>query len=251
MKEKYAFFLDIDGTLLSPDGKISTQNIQAVNEAVSKGHYVFICSGRSYPKVGEYIINAANWSGIIASIGAEIIMNGKFIRQETVSDSFAKRAAAELLDTGIWALMGNCTGCFKFTDFNNDGQKPVESIADFNKNLKGITKIDLAPVIPQSLELLLKEEMDVIHHAHYTECGIKGISKSEGIRFVLEKIKIPHENCVAVGDSLNDTDMIKFAGIGVAMGNALPEVKAVSDRITASNTESGVAKIINEITKEN
>ena len=71
-----------------------------------------------------------------------------------------------------------------------------------------------------------------------------GINKSTGLSVLSENLNIPKEEIIAVGDADNDIAMIKFAGLGVAMGNAFPQVKEAADYITATNDEDGVAKVI-------
>ncbi len=237
--DKWAFFLDIDGTT-AVDGVIPDENIAVINSAVKNGHYVFLCTGRPY-STSKHLLDKANWSGIICSMGAEIIVAGVFIRKETVSESFAKAVAEEFFKTDFWAVMGNGETLLSLND-------EIMDIKEFSSRIRGITKIDMSPDISGKIKKLISEEMDIIYHPTYSEASIKGISKAEGIEFVLDKLNLDREFSVAVGDSLNDIDMIKYAGIGVAMGNAIDEVKAVADRVTDTCKDCGVAKIIREIT---
>lgn len=61
-----------------------------------------------------------------------------------------------------------------------------------------------------------------------------------------EHLGVARENVMTLGDQANDTAMIEYAGIGVAMGNAIPELKAVAQFVTATNTEDGVARAIEQ-----
>ena len=71
-----------------------------------------------------------------------------------------------------------------------------------------------------------------------------GISKATGVRFLSEYLGVSVNDVIAIGDSENDIEMLKIAGTGIAMGNAVEEAKAAADDITASNDEDGVAKAI-------
>lgn len=71
-----------------------------------------------------------------------------------------------------------------------------------------------------------------------------GVSKASGIRFLSKYLGIPKEDIMAIGDSENDIEMLKEAGLGIAMRNALDEVIAVANDVTTSNDEEGVAKAI-------
>ena len=79
---------------------------------------------------------------------------------------------------------------------------------------------------------------------YFIEIVPKGIDKATSLEKMLPTIGISRENCVACGDGFNDIGMIKFAGIGVAMGNAQQVVKDVADVITLTNDEEGIIPIV-------
>ena len=78
----------------------------------------------------------------------------------------------------------------------------------------------------------------------YIEFVKKGIKKSEAIKFIMEKYQIKQEEVMTMGDGENDIEMLKFAGLGVAMENAREDVKEVANVVTTSNNEDGAAKAI-------
>ncbi len=78
----------------------------------------------------------------------------------------------------------------------------------------------------------------------YYEANPKGVSKGSALRFLCQKLNLTSENLMAIGDEENDLSMIKYAGVGVAMGNAVPAVKQVAQVITEDCDHDGVAKII-------
>ena len=75
----------------------------------------------------------------------------------------------------------------------------------------------------------------------------EGISKGEALKFVSDHTGIPMERIMAIGDNLNDVEMIKAAGFGVAMGNAIPLLKEKADWVTAINDEDGFALAIEKM----
>ncbi len=79
---------------------------------------------------------------------------------------------------------------------------------------------------------------------HNLEFTRSGVTKGTGLRFLCEYLKIDMEQTMACGDTQNDMDILKTAGIGVAMGNATPEIREIADYVTLSNEESGVAHAI-------
>jgi hypothetical protein len=70
------------------------------------------------------------------------------------------------------------------------------------------------------------------------------VSKWQALQQLAAQQGIAHEEIIAVGDDHNDLDMIRYAGLGIAMGNAVPEVQAAADVITASNAEDGLVQAL-------
>lgn len=75
----------------------------------------------------------------------------------------------------------------------------------------------------------------------------KAVARETALKEMAEILDIPIENTVAIGDSMNDYDMIKAAGIGVAMGNAVDKIKEISDFVTKNVDESGVSAALCKI----
>ncbi len=79
------------------------------------------------------------------------------------------------------------------------------------------------------------------------EVGPAGVSKGAALELLGARLKIPRQAMIAMGDSSNDLEMLRYAGLGVAMGNATDEIKAAADRVTASCDDDGVALVIEEV----
>jgi Cof subfamily protein (haloacid dehalogenase superfamily) len=77
--------------------------------------------------------------------------------------------------------------------------------------------------------------LEIMHHT---------VTKTSAIRFLQEKFNLEQNQIIAVGDNFNDIDMLQYAGLGVAMGNAPEQVKRIANKITSSNDDNGVAKVI-------
>ncbi|BBP93338.1 hypothetical protein BsIDN1_69560 [Bacillus safensis] len=73
------------------------------------------------------------------------------------------------------------------------------------------------------------------------------VSKGNAVKLLAKELGIPREEVMAIGDNGNDVSMLEFAGCGVAMGNAIDDVKAVADVVTKSNNEAGVAHVLHEL----
>ncbi len=88
----------------------------------------------------------------------------------------------------------------------------------------------------------LGDKMDIFRSApFFLELVPKGIDKAQSLSSLLAKINLTPADMIAFGDGYNDLSMLKLAGMGVAMENAAPEVRADADYVTLSNEEDGVA----------
>lgn len=92
------------------------------------------------------------------------------------------------------------------------------------------------------LTTAVKNWIDIIHG---------DVSKAKGIAILAKRLKVKQEEIIAIGDNINDIPMLKYAGLGIAMGNAPDRVKKAADLVTLSNDEDGVAKFIERILNKN
>ena len=87
----------------------------------------------------------------------------------------------------------------------------------------------------------------VLTAAHTCDFALDGASKATGLAMLAKELGIPMEETMAFGDHMNDIEMIEAAGCGVAMANAIPEVKAVANRECPSNEEYGVMSVLAQL----
>ena len=111
----------------------------------------------------------------------------------------------------------------------------IQKIEFFSKTLTGWDK------------RFLKKELNIYDFGRYAECCHKSSSKADAMDIVLDFLKIDKKNSIAIGDSLNDTDMLGNAGVAVAMGNSSASVKAIADFVSTSCDEGGVAYAIENL----
>ena len=78
----------------------------------------------------------------------------------------------------------------------------------------------------------------------FIEIMPKNVDKATSLDRMLQTVQLTRENTICVGDGFNDMTMIEYAGVGVAMANAQPEVKRIADFITKSNDEDGIVTVI-------
>ncbi len=124
-----------------------------------------------------------------------------------------------------------------------------ESKLIFNRimtKLKEIDNVDVLEVEYMSKKRIKEGTEDVNIQYYYTEVTNKNVNKWSAIEFLMEKFNLKKEEIVAIGDNLNDKEMIENAGLGVVMGNSNPKMKEIANVIVADNDSEGVMDAINQ-----
>lgn len=258
--------IDIDGTLVAENKIIEKPVNDAIQRVVQAGIKVVLCTGRPLPgaqpyveelalnKVDDYMIT---YHGALVqrSDTLETILHHEL----TYQDLLNWRELTHSLDRNIQAVRNDGV----FTDMRDlDYFKLMESY--FNNIPLRIRKMDEMNQDLLFSKLFMGDDARKLDHFEevipdffrekYTilrsgpnslEILNKKASKGQSLSELADLLNIPQERIMAIGDSGNDIDMVEFAGLGVAMGNAVPEVKAVADVITESADNFGVAQALN------
>lgn len=112
------------------------------------------------------------------------------------------------------------------------------------RKLKGIEGIDVLEVAHMSKKTIKVGNEIIPIEYYYTEITNENVNKWEAIKVLINKIGISKNQVICIGDNVNDKEMIENSGLGVAMENSNPEIKAIAKVITSDNNSSGVAKIL-------
>ncbi len=112
------------------------------------------------------------------------------------------------------------------------------------RKFKEIKDIEVLDVSHMSRKTIRQGTEDFSIEYFYTEISRNNVDKWYAIQYLMEKLNIKQEEVMAIGDNINDKMMIENAGLGIAMGQSTPVVKDVANDIAPSNTEDGVAKIL-------
>ena len=262
--------LDLDGTLTNHDKVITPKTREALLKAQHEGAIVVLASGR--PTYG--IVPLANELKLDTHGGFILAYNGgKIVDWGTQQECFAQHLPPSAIPV-IYeyakrkghALLGYA-GNEIVTEMPDDPYVKEES--RINKmNIRKVenlfealephpTKLlmtgDPADMLKAENELseILGDRMDIFRSApFFLELVPKGIDKAKSLLRLLSKINLTPADMIAFGDGYNDLSMLKLAGMGVAMQNAAPEVRAEADYITLSNEEDGVAAALEHFCKK-
>lgn len=258
--------LDIDGTLLDSDKKLPGENIRAVQYAMDRGVKMAIASGRSIAGI-EYLLEELGIEKNIIGLGGgivyyegkriyESVMDGNLVQQ--IIDLAEKYGSDLFLSTAEYNLT-NCRMEEKtWEEIDKSSLKSEHHIYDTYNELRKEAKRQQKKIVKATIKeledtnfTLLKQElikMGVFSVAksddYYVDINMRECNKGKGLKTLAEYLSIPVRHVMCVGDNENDEEMVKAAGIGVAMGNAADVVKAAADYITASNNDCGVAQAI-------
>lgn len=258
--EKHLIAVDLDGTLLTDDKKISHRNKQALQKARDLGHEVVIATGRPYRASSMYYDELRLTTPIVNFNGAFVHFPGndawgayhepldlKTVRDILeVSEKYQiHNILAEVIDDVYFHFHDE-----KLLDIFGFGNPKIET-----GDLRQVLQKDPTCILIHASETevvkirkyLTDVHAEVIDHRrwaapwHVIEIVKTGMNKAVGLKRVADYYKVPSSNIIAFGDEDNDYEMLEYAGTGVAMGNAINGLKGKANEVTLTNEEDGIA----------
>lgn len=268
---------DIDNTLL-PFGaeKISEENLRAIREAREAGIAFVLATGRQYSTAKQRVheVNMPDMP-VIAANGTDIRVGDKSIHMSCMDDETVRELTREIseMDLPVYLFCGDEILCvekderpdlFRVWTDEAGGVSPVRMLHSTEELLaeaEGNTQKMLSDVGEDLMEgtgdpVLHQKILSDLQHKYgdradiacggglNIEINAPGVSKAEGLRYACDMLEIPVSQTMAIGDSGNDVDLLRAAGMGIAVGNAMDETKSAADVVTASSAENGVAQAI-------
>lgn len=263
MTEK-ALVLDIDGTLTNSAKEITPATKCAIQNLMKRGQKVILASGRPTPGMRRYEeeLELDRYGGYLLSFnGARIVdcRTGEIVYQRVLPLTllpglfhFAKKNGC-----GLITYLGNeVISAFPIDKYVEIEARinglPVRKVPNFTEFVDFDINKCLMTADPEKAELLEKElqekygNMASIYRSepYFIEIMPRDVDKASSLDKMLPAIGVKRENTVCCGDGFNDISMIRYAGVGVAMGNAQQAVKESADYITATNDEDGLIQVI-------
>ena len=248
--------LDLDGTLFRSDKSISSYTLETLRRCREAGHYVVIATGRTekgceriFPDISPDALILSD--GTYARCGEEVLCQ-KFVSKATLSALLEWcNANPDVLDMTLDTPTG-----YKSTAMPN---VPEEHMADFMRATTVVGafsslgadieaySLNVSTYKPEEMMAFAANFPDVRSHLYGWVCIWPANSgKWPALEIVAPRLGVDLKDIIAFGDEGNDLEMIEKAGIGVAMGNATDEVKAVSDYICGTNDNDGIARWLEE-----
>lgn len=267
--------LDADGTLVDSQGTLRPAVRNAVAAARAGGMLVVVCTGRRYRTVRP-LLEALDLSGPV------VVHNGVIVKDARSGETLAGNFLPHPLYRPALAIMRGIAPPLVYVDryfegvdvyheppgrchefqaeylsSNSDVVHEVDSLADapaesiimVSLMADGESLLDVRSAIERELGESVQTNfiMNKNYRGHILEITRAGVSKWEALHDIARDEEIEPSEIAAIGDDTNDTEMIARAGIGIAMANAVEEVKAVADFVTDSNDDDGVARAIERL----
>lgn len=248
------FFFDIDGTLLDFEKKLPDSTIEAVARLKQAGHSVAISTGRG-PFMFQKIREELNIDSFVSYNGQFVVYEDKVIYENPIK--------IEALEDLVQAAKNaNFPLVFMSDDEMRANTKDHPYIHESLASLQ-LTHPEYEPeyyrekMIYQALlfckegeeeQFNQREDIKFVRwHDLSTDVLPNGGSKAEGIKKMIEMAGFRRDEVVAFGDGLNDIEMIEYAGTGVAMGNAVEDVKQLADFITKPVDDDGIYHAVKQL----
>ena len=252
MSGKYIFF-DIDGTLWDHKMQIPDSTREALRLLKANGHKIFISSGRSRANIHSDDLDSLGFDGILCACGNHIEVDGTIIYERILEEDLVKRTIEVTTRAGMPVVLeGPDYHWISEEGFDPDPFVDYlwESLGERGLPMRGyepgmrLNKFSADHFEDTDYDYVKAElgpYYDILEHdGMVIECVPKGSSKATGIQWLMDHDGIALEDTYAVGDSVNDHDMLSFVGHGIAMGNASPSTKDIAEYVTSDIHEDGI-----------
>ncbi|MDA8145130.1 MAG: Cof-type HAD-IIB family hydrolase [Thermaerobacter sp.] len=258
--------LDVDGTLTDSRGEIPARVRQAVGRTASRGVSVTLATGRrlrlALPVARELGLTAP----LVTSGGPLVVeQTGRVLYREPLSEEQLRRAVAFLRRRGLPPVAAAGRGQPPDVFYEEEGHPAQRFFLERNDGFTRRVADLTAGEVPDPVRVFCLGEREAVHRAWRElsdgafrlvlnddpqggtaalEIYAPGASKASGVRALAAHLGVAREEILAVGNQLNDLELIEFAGWGVAVGNAVAELKERAAEVTASSDEAGVAVVL-------
>lgn len=258
---KHLIALDLDGTLLTDKKQISSHTKQVLLNAKEEGHILVISTGRPHRSSINYY-HELNLDTPMVNFNGALIHHPTNRNWDALHNPMPIRTAHKIIDAcydlGVNNILAEVMDDVFIDSYDRKIIDFLDQMADEPPytigNLKHKLQVDPTSILvyPEEHQVdNLRNHLDeyhaeIIEHRKWgapfnvIEIIKKGMNKAVGLEKIAYYFDIPKERIIAFGDEDNDLEMIDYAGVGVAMGNAIDPLKSIAKHVTATNEEDGV-----------
>ncbi len=255
--------LDVDGTLVNHDGHMDDEVRDAARAVVEAGHHVLIATGRSLAATLPIIQtigleqghSVCSNGGVTLRLSTDLEEGFEVIDRRTFDPAPALRSLRHRLPSAKYAIEDD-RGRFLSTERFQDMSFGVQAEGVTFEELMEATAVRLVVFSTDSSAEEFGEAVESIGLQGVTysvgwsawlDIAAAGVTKASGLEALRDHLGVHIDNTVAVGDGRNDIEMLAWAGRGVAMGQAPPEVTKVADEVTGHVDENGAAAVLRSL----
>jgi Cof subfamily protein (haloacid dehalogenase superfamily) len=265
-----ALFLDLDGTLVGAEDSVSPGVRKAIHAARQHGCEVVLCTGRTrfrtlpiaeqFDPPKGYAVTSNG--GVLTHLGTGEVLYRRLlpipVALEVIHAIRAAGAQPYVYEDsdrpgveGARVLHHPDVEARSFEQVDKRYRPHAAIMEDLPFHPVSVSAYGAAEIVRPLAERLrahLSENVSIVQsgtgHMWGVEIYVRGISKRTGLETLAARLDVAQEEIMAIGDHITDIEMLQWAGWGVAMGNAQPEVKAIADWVTDSLSEDGAARAI-------
>jgi Cof subfamily protein (haloacid dehalogenase superfamily) len=245
--------LDLDDTLLRTDKTISGATVEALRRWLAAGHEIVVATGRPPRWIEPALPPELHGAPRIAYNGAHVIVGGEVVYRNEIAPADVRRVVEwtqanrphwhvglEIEDALFLNRASDKAGAYTVAELLDLCEQPAAKIIF----LFGADREDMTPLLdalPPTTRALITPKFSLVQL-----CG-STTDKADALAHWLAQRGLDFTAVAAIGDDVNDIEMVRCAGVGIAVANALDEVKAVADWVTDSANADGVAAAIDRL----
>ncbi len=262
---EHLIVLDLDGTLLTDEKKISALTKETLLKAKEAGHQVMIATGRPY-RASQLYYQELSLTTPIVNFNGALIHHPKNPMWKTIHTTVDLSVVHDVVESVHKYEYDNLIAeVMDDVYLHREDEGVLQLLHMGNPNiltgdLKNTLKEDPTSLLIQADDVntpIIRKHLQDVHaelieHRRWgapfpiIEIVHKGLSKAVGIDYIAKEMGIPRERIIAFGDEDNDLEMIEYAGVGVAMSNGIDDLKSIANEITLSNNEDGIGKFLQD-----
>ena len=272
---KKLLFFDIDGTLAYPQQEPAASTVEAIRQSRYNGHMAFISTGRTIDSIPG-AVSRIGFDGGIFSAGGQVAIGEKVLYRFHMEDSLLQKLLARLRSMPVFYALETADGRFhsenadeilRLADLSGISENAMKLTHEilFDPGMRPMSEYGGQPVFKiayhcpkgaarTQLSAELAGLAKLVDYDNLLELPISvgeisdpGVNKGNAIRALCLHLGMTTADCIAFGDSMNDAEMLRTAGVGVAMGNAPEHVQALSDLVCDRCACDGIAKALKKL----
>lgn len=251
--------IDMDDTLINSNKEITLRSMQALKDAEAAGAHVVLASGRMADSVRRLYEPLGLSSPCICGGGSQLVDKDFNLTYRCyIPSDIAKQVLSYTQELGLYTQIFDDGANYYFREYSPhtdvyyeiSKMNPVEDPARFEADVVETPKILVIDDPAHLLEVqpLLQARFPMLNigrsRPHFLEMNNPAGNKGNTLKKLADDLGVKQEEVIAIGDNQIDASMIAWAGLGVAVGNALDEIKAMADYVSADNDHEGVTEVI-------